>query len=182
MASGFAVAVLLVATIMPLLPNLFADLTGDPTHESPANWWRVRMIELALRLVPDDLWAIVHPVLPPAAVRPQGGGRARVDDRRIFVAIVYVLTAHCAWRRTPACFGVAVATVYRRYGEWTRAGLWNRLAASDNEWARAIAHAAAERSTDGASAPGPVEHDGSEIEAPVNTVETGELMARFGAP
>jgi transposase len=139
MASGFAVAVLLGATIMPLLPSLFADRTGDPTHESPANWWRVRMIELALRLVPDDLWAVVHPVLPPAAVRPQGGGRARIDDRRIFVAIVYVLTAHCAWRRTPACFGVAVATVYRRYGEWTRAGLWNRLAASDNEWARKIA-------------------------------------------
>jgi transposase len=101
-------------------------------------------------------------------VRAQGGGRARVEDRRVFVAIVYVLTAHCAWRRTPACFGVAVPTVYRRYGEWTRAGLWDRLAASENNWARVIAHAAVERSTDGTSAPDPV--------------EAGELTARLGTP
>jgi transposase len=141
------------------------------------------MIELALRLVPDDLWAIVHPVLPPAAVRPQGGGRARVDDRRIFVAIVYVLTANCAWRRTPACFGVAVPTVYRRYAEWTRLGLWDRLATCENQWAHVIAHAAAERSTDGPGAPGPVGHGGGSVDrgAPANTAEVGGLMTRFGA-
>lgn len=44
---------------------------------------------LALRLVPDELWTIVEPLVPDFALRRQGGGTAPVDDRAVFTAIVY---------------------------------------------------------------------------------------------
>src|SRR3712207_8951233 len=61
---------------------------------------------LGQELVPDGLWAIVEPLLPPQRERPQGGGTRYVDDRAVFTAIVYVLTTGCAWRHLPAEFGV----------------------------------------------------------------------------
>lgn len=51
-----------------------------------------------MRLVPDELWALVEPLIPMAPVRRQGGGIRRVDDRAVFTAIVFVLTSGCAWR------------------------------------------------------------------------------------
>src|SRR5690606_41270662 len=79
------------------------------------------------RLVPDELWARVEPLVPAHQVRPQGGGRSRVDDRAVFTAIVFVLTSGCAWRHLPPSFGVKVPTAHRRFTEWTKAGLWRRL-------------------------------------------------------
>src|SRR3954463_5015724 len=85
------------------------------------------MDELARRLVPDELWALVEPLIPPAKTRPQGGGMSRVDDRAVFTAIVFVLTSGCAWRHLPPSFGVTVPTAHRRFTQWTQAGLWRRL-------------------------------------------------------
>lgn len=53
---------------------------------------------LSQRLVPDEMWTLVEPLIPPAKVRPQGGGRSRTDPRAVFTAIVFVLTSGCAWR------------------------------------------------------------------------------------
>jgi transposase len=39
--------------------------------------------------VPDGLWEIVEPLIPPQPERPQGGGTRYVDDRAVFAAIVY---------------------------------------------------------------------------------------------
>lgn len=83
--------------------------------------------DLARRLVPDGLWEIVEPLIPPAKVRPQGGGRTRVDDRAAFTAMTFVLTSGCAWRQVPEVFGVAPTTLHRRFLEWASAGLWQRL-------------------------------------------------------
>ncbi|NDU71416.1 transposase [Actinomadura sp. DSM 109109] len=85
------------------------------------------MSDLATRLVPDELWEAVRPLIPAFAPRRQGGGTAPVDDRMVFTAIVYVLTSGCAWRHLPADFGVSVPTAHRRFTAWTRAGLWARL-------------------------------------------------------
>lgn len=54
--------------------------------------------QLPLRLVPDELWALVEPLIPRFRPRPQGGGTAPLDDRAVFTAIVYVLASGCAWR------------------------------------------------------------------------------------
>jgi transposase len=120
-----------------------------------------RISPLSRRLVPDQLWAMVTPLIPSPKVRPQGGGRTRVGDRAVFVAVVYVLTSGCAWRRLPVTFGIAVPTAYRRFVEWNGVRLWDRLFDSvcDNrgngravvadedliDWARAIRDAAEAR-------------------------------------
>ena len=78
-------------------------------------------------IVPDGLWEIAEPLLPPARVRPQGGGVANIDDEAVFAAIIYVLVSGCAWRALPPCFGASKSTVHRRFLIWSRAGVWGRL-------------------------------------------------------
>ncbi|MFD2397599.1 IS5 family transposase [Prauserella oleivorans] len=116
--------------------------------------------ELSRRLVPDELWALVEPLVPAHQVRPQGGGRSRVDDRAVFTAIVFVLTSGCAWRHLPPSFGVKVPTAHRRFTEWTKAGLWRRLhrAVLDElgsqgmiDWSRAVLDGASVRAKRGIS-------------------------------
>jgi transposase len=118
-----------------------------------------RTSPLTRRLVPDDLWELAKTLIPLPKTRPQGGGRARVSDRAVFVAVIYVLTSGCAWRRLPDSFGIAVPTAYRRFVEWTSVGLWDKLVrlvieeGHDEalvEWARAISEAAATRAAAGA--------------------------------
>jgi transposase len=114
---------------------------------------------LTRRLVPDELWETARALIPRPRTRPQGGGRARVGDRAVFVAVVYVLTSGCAWRRLPDSFGIAVPTAYRRFVEWTSVGLWDNLlravtnTARDPElvdWVKAISQAATSRAAAGA--------------------------------
>lgn len=66
-------------------------------------------------------------MLPPARVRPQGGGVTNIDDEAVFAAIVYVLVSECAWRALPPCFGASKSTVHRRFVVWPKAGVWGRL-------------------------------------------------------
>ena len=114
---------------------------------------------LTHRLVPDELWEPARSLIPQPRTRPQGGGRARVGDRAVFVAVVYVLTSGCAWRRLPDSFGIAVPTAYRRFVEWTSVNLWENLlrAVTDTgsdpalvDWAKAINQAATTRAAAGA--------------------------------
>lgn len=105
-------------------------------------------------LVPDELWAIVEPLMPPFTPRAQGGGTTPADPRAVFAAIVYVLTSGCAWGLLPSWVGVIYKTVQRRFGQWTDAGLWRRIhvavldelgARGDLDWSRAILDAASVR-------------------------------------
>ncbi|MFI6484925.1 IS5 family transposase [Nonomuraea sp. NPDC050663] len=73
------------------------------------------------------MWEIVRPLLPPALVRPQGGGTQNTPDEAVFAAIVYVLVSGCAWRALPPCFGISKSTAHRRFLIWSRAGVWARL-------------------------------------------------------
>ncbi|WP_374113487.1 IS5 family transposase [Frankia sp. AgB1.8] len=122
---------------------------------------------LALRLVPDELWELVEPLVPGFTPREQGGGTAPVADRAVFTAIVYVLTSGCSWRHLPPNFGVSPPTAHRRFQQWTRAGLWPRLhravldrhgAAGDIDWSSAIVDAASLRAKKGSlTGPSPVD-------------------------
>ncbi|MFC3978798.1 IS5 family transposase [Streptosporangium jomthongense] len=78
-------------------------------------------------IVPDGLWEIAKPPVPPDRVRPQGGGTRNTPDEPLFAAIVYVLVSGCAWRASPPCFGVSTSTVHRRFLIWSKAGVWGRL-------------------------------------------------------
>jgi transposase len=105
--------------------------------------------------VPDQLWEITAPLIPPAPQRRQGGGRRRIPDRAVLAAILYLTQAGCSWWQLPkAMFGVSRATAHRRFTEWTAAGLWERLhqavlnrlgAAGDIDWSRAVVDSIAVR-------------------------------------
>ena len=51
---------------------------------------------MAKRLVPDELWAIIFPLLPPEPPKPDGG-RPRVPDRAALAGITYVLKSGIPW-------------------------------------------------------------------------------------
>ncbi|MFJ9457690.1 transposase [Kitasatospora sp. NPDC101447] len=107
------------------------------------------LMSLAARLVPDVLWEAFGKVVRPAeVVRPQGGGRRRAGDREVLAAIVFVATVGCTWRELPRLFGPSWQTVYRRFAQWSRAGVWERLGriaseelgeSGDAEWVRHVA-------------------------------------------
>src|SRR5215207_4460900 len=87
------------------------------------------MTTLADDLVPDELWALVEPLLP-APPRPPYGGRHRtISDRACFAAIVYMARTSTPWRLLPArelgCG--SPATCWRRLTEWADAGVFDAL-------------------------------------------------------
>src|SRR6266508_3540436 len=87
------------------------------------------MTTLADALVPDELWALVEPLLPAPPRPPYGGRRRVIADRNCFAAIVYMARTSTPWRLLPArelgCG--SPATVWRRLNEWAAAGVFDRL-------------------------------------------------------
>lgn len=63
---------------------------------------------------------LVEPLVPPAKEHPQGGGMSRVDDWKVFTAIMFVLTSGCAWRHLPPSSGVRAPTARWCFMEWTK--------------------------------------------------------------
>ena len=88
---------------------------------------------MAKPLVPDELWEIVEPLLPPHRPRPRGG-RPPADDRACFTGIVFVLKTGIGWEDLPAEMGCGSGmTCWRRLRDWHRAGVFRRLH-SDEEF------------------------------------------------
>src|ERR1700754_1408014 len=79
---------------------------------------------LVERMAPDDLWRLFQRVVPPAPVRPQGGGHRRRGDREVLAAIVFVATSGCTWNQLPPGFGLSGVTAFRRFTEWAEARVW----------------------------------------------------------
>jgi putative transposase len=67
----------------------------------------------------------VEPLIPPAPSRAKGG-RTRMDDRKAFSAMIYVLRTGIRWNALPREMG-ASSTVHERYQEWERAGFFEEL-------------------------------------------------------
>ena len=57
---------------------------------------------------------------------PAYGGRPRLEDRRVFEAIVYVLRTGIQWNALPRELG-ASSTVHDRFQEWEQAGFFKAL-------------------------------------------------------
>jgi transposase len=82
---------------------------------------------MAKPLVPDELWEIVEPLLPPHRARPKGG-RKPVDDRACFAGILFVLKTGIGWEDLPAEMGCGSGmTCWRRLRDWHQAGVFQRL-------------------------------------------------------
>ena len=78
-------------------------------------------------LVPDELWAVAAPLLPPEPPRPRGG-RPRVPDRACLAGIIFVLRSGIPWEMLPQELGCGSGmTCWRRLRDWQDAGVWDRL-------------------------------------------------------
>lgn len=101
------------------------------------------------RLLPDDLWAEIQPLLPkPKRRRRRYPGRRPIDDRKIVTGILFVLKTGIPWDDLPAELGLGSGkTIKRRLAKWARIGVWTRLlavlharlnAAGMIDWSRAL--------------------------------------------
>jgi transposase len=77
-------------------------------------------------LVPDELWALVEPILPKHPYVP-GVGRPRVDDRVCLTGIIFVLKTGIQWEDFPQELGCCGMTLWNRLDEWHKAGVWEQL-------------------------------------------------------
>ncbi|EFH79532.1 IS5 family transposase [Ktedonobacter racemifer] len=75
--------------------------------------------------VSDAFWEGVKPLLP-ATPSHAKGGRPRMDDRRAFEAIIYILRTGIQWNALPRELG-ASSTVHDRFQEWEQAGFFMAL-------------------------------------------------------
>ncbi|MCW2721416.1 MAG: transposase [Pseudonocardia sp.] len=81
------------------------------------------------RLVSDELWELVEPLIPkPRKARRGRTGRPRVSDRAALAGIVFVLRTGSSWNALPQELGCGSGvTCWRRLREWQQAGVWQRL-------------------------------------------------------
>ncbi len=101
---------------------------------------------MAKKLLPDDLWAEVAPLMPVPAARPKSG-RPPVAARDALIGILFVLYTGIPWERLPfEVAGCSGMTCWRRLRDWQNAGLWDKLhrhmldrlnLAGEIDWSRA---------------------------------------------
>ncbi len=92
-----------------------------PAAELPTIW-----------TVPDDLWdGFVLPILRTHDPEPRTG-RPRIDQRRAFDGILFIMRTGCQWNALPEKYGND-SSVHRTFQRWVRLGvfqkLWTALAA-----------------------------------------------------
>jgi transposase len=87
------------------------------------------MTTLADRLLPDQLWQRIQPLLPPPPSHARGGAPRTVPDRACMAAIIFMARTSTSWALLPVGeFGCgSVTTCWRRFAEWAAAGVFERL-------------------------------------------------------
>ena len=117
------------------------------------------------KIVTDELWEIVEPLLPPAKERRfRYPGRKPVDNRVALSAILFVLKSGIAWEDVPAELGCCGMTAWQKLHQWQEAGVWQELhrvllsklhQADKVNWERALVDSSTVRATQGGSGTGP---------------------------
>jgi transposase len=81
------------------------------------------------RLINDDLWALVEPLIPLPRPAVHGRtGRPRTSDRDAPEGIAFVLSTGIGWAKLPHELGYGSGwTCWRRMREWAHAGVFDRL-------------------------------------------------------
>ena len=81
------------------------------------------------RLISDELWALVEPLIPPRPAAVNGRtGRPRTSDREVLEGIAFVLSSGIGWAKLPRELGYGSGwTCWRRLHEWADAGMFDQL-------------------------------------------------------
>jgi transposase len=78
-----------------------------------------------LREIPDDLWILMEPILPPD--KPSGAnGRPPVPNRTVLNGILYVLRTGCQWKMVPREYSSG-STCHLRFQAWVQSGVFERI-------------------------------------------------------
>jgi transposase len=118
---------------------------------------------MAKKLLPDELWGEIAPLIPPDPPRPKGG-RPPVPARNALTGIMFVLYTGIPWERLPfEVAGCSGMTCWRRLRAWQGAGVWDALhrrlldrlsLAGKIDWSRACLDSASVAAKKGAMKPG----------------------------
>ena len=118
---------------------------------------------MAKKLLPDELWGEIAPLIPPDPPRPKGG-RPPVPARDALTGIVFVLYTGIPWERLPfEVAGCSGMTCWRRLRAWQEAGVWDALhrrlldrlsLAGKIDWSRACLDSASVAAKKGEMKPG----------------------------
>jgi len=114
-------------------------------------------------ILPEGLWRVVQPLLPPAKPKPKGG-RPRLNDRKVLTGIIFVLRTGIPWEYLPKECGWGTGmTCLNRLREWQGIGVWeglhrtllDKLSEADRlDWSRASIDSATVPAPRGARSPG----------------------------
>ena len=80
---------------------------------------------MAWRQLTKAPWETLRPHLPPPKARPRGG-RPRVEDRRCFEGILWILWTGAPWSELPRRYG-SPSTCWRRLTQWEETGVLLKL-------------------------------------------------------
>ena len=82
---------------------------------------------MAEPLIPESLWEILKPLLPPEPPKLKGG-RPRIPNRQTLRGILFVLPSGIPWQMLPQELGCGSGmTCWRRLRDWQAEGVWERL-------------------------------------------------------
>src|SRR5882762_10368426 len=119
---------------------------------------------MAKPLLPDKLWELIRPLIPPHPPQPQGG-RPWLDDRKALTGIIFVLKTGIPWEALPQEMGCGCGmTCWNYLCAWQIAGVWERLhqvllaelqAADQIDWSRAAVDSSSVRALGGGEETGP---------------------------
>jgi transposase len=140
---------------------VYSDACGDG----------LRLLNMDDRVLTDQLWVRLEPLIPTPPRRYRFPGRRRTDHRAALEGILFVVRTGIAWNHLPtATFGASGATCWRRLKEWYEAGVWQRLhaallaelrAAGRLELAHAVVDSAHLRALKGGPSPVPARSTGA---------------------
>src|ERR1051325_11401067 len=83
---------------------------------------------MAKRLLTDDLWEVIAPLLPAEPAKPKGGRPRAITNRAALTGILFVLRTGIPWEMLPQEMGCGSGmTCWRRLRDWLRAGVWHKV-------------------------------------------------------
>ena len=120
-------------------------------------------------LLPDALWNLIEPLLPPSPDRPNVG-RPRLQDHACLTGILFVLRSGIPWEMLPRELGCGSGmTCWRRLRDWQEAGIWQLIhfclldwlaRYGRIDWSRAVVDGSSIRAVFGGSRRDPIQPTG----------------------